>query len=181
MTDLEIAAYIDHGLKSQQIKDVEEHFARCSECRENVIHTQELIERSRRSRRLAATAAIVLAAAAIAIVAVPSLRRPIDEKRDALRSDETTQSLVAYGPAGETVTNPVRFTWGSLPGAISYHITVMRDNGSEVWSASSTDTTIVLPLSVQLDRGKKFSWVVDAVANDGTTRSTGLREFGIVR
>jgi hypothetical protein len=180
MTDLEIAAFVDNGLDTRKRSEIEDHLVRCGECRENVIRTQDIIDRSRRSRRLASAAVVVLAAAAITLIAVPTLRRSSIDNRDAIRADDNTSSLVAYGPIGDLKAAPSRFTWGSLRGAISYRITLTTDTGVAVWSSSVTDTTIVLPASVSLERGTRYMWVVDAVTNDGTTRSTGLREFGIV-
>jgi len=181
MTDLEIAAYVDRGLDGRKRDEIEDHLVRCAECRESVIRTQDIVDRTRRSRRLLRTAAVVLAAAAIALVAVPSLRRSSIEKRDALRSDDNGTSMVAYGPIGELKSVPSRFTWSTVAGAISYRRTLTTHAGAAVWSTSVADTTIVLPASTSLVRGGRYLWVVDAVASDGTTRSTGLHEFGIVR
>jgi hypothetical protein len=181
MSDIDIAAYLDHGLPSNRVAEVEEHLARCSICRDHVVETQGFISRRRRSQRFArVAAAVALAAAAITIVAVPSIRRSTGA-RDAMRSEETDTRLRVYGPVGEVAVRPSRFVWAPVPGALSYHVTVTTTAGADVWSSSSSDTIIVLPSSVRLAPGERYLWVVDAMTSEGTTRSTGLREFGIVR
>ena len=180
MSDLEIAAYIDHGLPSSRLDEVEDHLAHCAICRDNVVQTQAFLKRSRRSQWLSRAAAVMLAAAAIAIVAVPSIRRSFMPDRDVMRDGNTASSIRVYGPIGE-VKAPSRFVWGSLPGVLSYHITITTDVGANVWSGSSTDTTIVLPAGITLVQGQRYLWAVDAVTSEGITRSTGLREFGIAR
>jgi anti-sigma factor RsiW len=180
MSDLEIAAYLDHGLPPNKMDEIEEHLARCPACRDNVVSTQAFISRSRRSQRLTKVAAVLLAAAAITVVAVPSIRKS-NLDREAMRSEETVARLRVYGPIGETKQAPERFMWGSDPTALTYHVTITTKAGADVWSGSSSDTSIVLPSSVILTAGERYLWVVDAMTNDGTTRSTGIREFGIVR
>ena len=180
MSDLDIAAYVDHTLHGDKLEAIEEHLVECAMCRDNVVHAHDIVSKSRRNRRVTKSAIMLLAAAAIVVVAVSTLKRPFQESRDAMRSGSTDQALIAYGPIGEVRSSPSRFTWGSTPQALSYHITITGDSGTEVWSGSATDTTIVLPVSVSLVPGRRYLWVVDAVTSDGTTRSTGLHEFGIV-
>jgi hypothetical protein len=181
MSDLEIAAYIDHGLPSSRRDEIEDHLARCAACRDNVVQAQALISRSDRSRRFAKGVTLVLAAAGIALVAIPSLRTSSTPDRDAMRAGENDSIMKVYGPIGEVSRPPSRFAWGPLQGALSYHITITTIAGASVWSGSSTDTTIVLPAGVTLVPGQRYLWAVDAVTSEGTSHSTGLREFGIVR
>jgi hypothetical protein len=179
MSDLEIAAYLDHGLSPEKLGTIEDHLASCAICRDSVVQNQELLNRSRRLQRLLRTGAIVLAAAAITLVAVPSMRRSTTLERNAMRAESSESGLRAYGPIGEVRGTPSRFVWGSVSGVLSYHVTITTDRGADVWSGSSTDTTIVLPPGISLTAGRRYLWVVDAVTTDGTTRTTGLREFGI--
>jgi hypothetical protein len=181
MSDLDIAAYVDHALHGDKLEAIEEHLVQCAMCRDNVVHSHEIVSRSRRNQRITRSAVVLLAAAAIVVVAVSTTKRPFPESRDAMRSGSTEQTLIAYGPIGEVKSPVSRFTWGSAPQALSYHITITGENGTEVWSGSAMDTTIVLPSSVPIVAGRKYLWVVDAVTSDGTTQSTGLHEFGIVR
>jgi hypothetical protein len=42
-----------------------------------------------------------------------------------------------------------------------------------------TDTSVMLPASVTLDRDARYVWFVDAILNDGTTKSTGLQQLRV--
>jgi anti-sigma factor RsiW len=179
MNDLDVAAYIDRGLEPRRLTEVEEHLAYCEECRENLVKAQELVTRSRAPRSYVRPIAVLAAAAAVILVAIPSLKRTADT-RDSMRASGDASPLLIYGPVGETRTIPVRFTWGAVPGALSYHLTVTTESGATVWSVSSSDTMMVAPQTVPLAPGNRYLWSVDAITADGTTRSTGTHEFGIV-
>ena len=179
MNDLDIAAYIDRGLEQKRLTEIEEHLAYCEECRKNLVKTQELVTASRRPRSYVRSLVIVAAAAAIAIVAMPSLRRTADTN-DRMRASGDAGPLTVYGPTGEIRSTPVRFTWGAFPGVLSYHLTLTTEGGVSVWSASSTDTTLVSPQTISFSPGTRYLWTVDAITTDGSTRSTGTHEFGIV-
>ena len=180
MNDLDIAAYIDRGLKPQRRAEVEEHLADCGECRENVVKAGELVAKSRRPSLIIRSVAL-LAAAAVMIVAVPSIRsRWTPESRPMMRDGSDSPRLVAYGPVGEVKSPIVAFTWASATDALSYRITITTAAGADVWSTGSTDTTVTLPASITLAPRTQYLWVVDALLRDGTTRSTGIHGFGIV-
>lgn len=181
MTDLEIAAYLDRGLQREKLDQFEEHLSQCAECRDNLIRTQEVVGRSRRSSRFMRSGAIILAAATVALVAIPSLRKWGPSDGTVMRGENGIAPLIAYAPLGEVSSNPVRFVWASTRDAMSYRITVSRDDGTEVWTSSSTDTTLTLPPNVALQNGSSYLWVVDAISADGTTRSTGNHQFGFAR
>lgn len=180
MNDLDVAAYIDRGLKPQRLTEIEDHLAYCEECRENLVKAQELVTRSSNSRRYVRSIIVVAAAAAVAFVALPSLRKGMDSS-DTMRASAISQPLVIYGPVGDVTSSPVRFTWGKVSGALSYHLTVTTATGEQVWSASSTDTTLAAPETITLVTGVRYLWSVDAITSDGSTRSTGIHEFGIIR
>jgi hypothetical protein len=98
-----------------------------------------------------------------------------------MRSDGAVAPLVAYGPLGTTRDAGVQFVWGAASGSESYRLSVSRSDGQAIWSISGTDTLATLPASVVLRPNERYYWVVDAILHDGSTRSTGLREFGVAR
>ncbi|HXV16476.1 MAG TPA: zf-HC2 domain-containing protein, partial [Gemmatimonadaceae bacterium] len=108
MKDLEIAAYLDRGLRPDQMDRIEEHLSRCADCRENVVKTQEIVAHERRSRRLFHRGLFLAAAAAVLLVALPSLRSSMNNAPAVITrsSEQATAAIVAYGPVGET-TSPV--------------------------------------------------------------------------
>jgi hypothetical protein len=123
-------------------------------------------------------------AIAAAIVLVFVIVRPDSSETDQralMRSDTAGEPLVAYGPIGTPNRLGLRFVWGAVPGAESYRLTVSRGDAHALWSSSGTDTVATLPDSVTLRVNERYYWVADALLSDGTTRSTGLREFGVGR
>lgn len=180
MTELEIASYLDRGLRPADRDRVEDHLADCIECRQSVSEAERLVGGARRSRRLFLTGGLVAAAAAAVIV----MRPQITSKNATVRGDDRARaatSLVAYGPIGERAERPIRFVWSAASDAVSYRLSVSRIDAVPVWSYSGTDTVAILPDSIALPKGNKYMWVADAILADGSTRSTGLKEFGPVR
>jgi hypothetical protein len=89
-------------------------------------------------------------------------------------------ALITYGPTGDAKREGLRFVWGPAAGAVSYRFSVTTSGGEQVWSRSSVDTLASLPRSVNLRAGEKYLWVADAILSDGSSRSTGLREFRLI-
>jgi anti-sigma factor RsiW len=179
VTDTEIAAYLDRTLTASERDRVEDHLAACPDCRQQLLETKELLERVRRPRNLLVGGALAAAVVVVFLVARPD-SGPTDG-RTLMRSDGAAAPLVAYGPLGSTAGAGLRFVWSAAPGRESYRLSVSRFDGQAMWSSSGTDTVATLPDSVILRPNDRYYWVVDALLNDGTTRTTGLREFGVVR
>lgn len=182
MKELEIAAYLDRGLPAQERDRIEDHLAECADCRQNVVEAQALLEKVRKPRRLVRVGMLVAAAAALLIVMRPGMLSRGDVADSRMRTETTAApALVAHGPVGETSARPLRFMWSADANALSYRLSVTRANATPLWSASGTDTVAVLPDSIVLHAGERYYWVVDALLNDGSTRSTGIREFELTR
>jgi hypothetical protein len=182
VTDLEMAAYLDRRLSTADRSRIEDHLARCAECRQHILGSQQVIERTRRPRRLVVGGTLAAAALAVFLIVRPKSERADEQSPSGLlrgTSDATT--LVAYGPTGSVPLAGLRFVWGATPNVASYRLTVSRTDAAPVWSGSATDTTAILPRSVVLREGDRYYWIADALLTDGTTRSTGLREFSPVR
>jgi hypothetical protein len=179
LTDADIAAYVDRALTKPQLDRVEDHLAGCPDCRRHVLETKELIERIKRPRKMMIGGTL----AATAIVAFLIFRpdsASIDQ-RPLMRNNGTTATLNAHGPIGTAPRVGMRFVWSPAQNAESYRLAVSRADALPVWSSSGTDTVATLPDSIVLRPSERYYWVVDALLSDGTTRSTGLREFGIAR
>lgn len=179
MNDIEIAAYLDRGLPEAERNRIEGHLAECGPCRAEVLEAQEFVGRVRPRRRLIVFGALAAAAAAILFIAPATLRsRAGDESL--MRAESATPTLVAHGPAGDVALQGLRFVWASAPGAMTYRITLSRADGTQIWTMSSSDTAVTLPDSIELRPAERYLWITDALLSDGTTRSTGFREFGRV-
>ena len=133
-----------------------------------------LLRQAARPRRFILGAGLLAAAAALVLMVRPPAVDPV-------RDGGAPATLVAYGPTGEAPLASLRFIWGAAPGVASYRLTVSGADGAPVWSGSVADTVAVLPDSVALRVDQRYLWVADALLEDGSSRSTGLREFRPMR
>jgi hypothetical protein len=180
LSDSEIAAYLDRGLAAADRDRAEEHFASCKECRAHLVSSRRLLERVNQPRRFLVTGISIAAAAAVMFLVLrPEIFR--NEQHSVAPivrgSDAADSRLMVYGPIGESRTGGTRFIWAAASGALSYRINVTRADGAAVWSHGGTDTSVALPDSVALRAGQRYFWTADAVMEDGTTRTTGMREL----
>jgi predicted anti-sigma-YlaC factor YlaD len=181
MTDTLIASYLDRRMSDADRERFENHLANCPECRQAVIEAEGLLKRVRPPWRVNTIVAVI--AAAFVLVAIDlKVQHKGDLYAPTTRAVPTNDGgLTAYGPSGEVPLSGLRFVWSPLVGAISYRIMLVDANSRPVWSSTATDTSIALPATVALRTGENYLWAVDALASDGTTHSTGLREFRVNR
>ena len=182
-TSEDIAAYLNGALAPAGRAGLEEHLTGCAECRREVTTARRLLRQHRSpSRRLwliPAAAAAVLAA--IVLVRAPG---PAGVEDQPLRSKpgsagDTVATIRVLAPAdGDTVAgSPVRFAWQGQPDRPLYRISLTEASGQEIWSAETTDTTLTLPATVSLDRGRSYFWIVDALGADGRSLTTKTSRF----
>lgn len=179
MNEMEIAAYLDGGLSLSAREQMEAHLAVCPLCRRDVSESRTLLRRLRRPRRI--FVGMGLAAAAVLVITLPLTRRATDSQQSALlRSGVDHSALISYAPIGEVPITAIRFVWGGAREAVTYRLTITRSDAAIVWSSSGPDTAIALPVSLRLVPGQRYFWAADALLTDGSTRTTGLREFAPV-
>ncbi len=169
MNEIEIAAYLDRRLDPGDVDRVENHLAGCDDCREEVVAVRGVLQRGRRRGRVLLGGS--LAAAALLVLSVWPESPPL------LRNGPAGTALVAHGPLGEVPPGVPTFAWGPAPGATAYRLTLSGSNGVLMWSGTTADTMMQLSDSVSIRAGSTYYWIADALLADGTTRSTGLREF----
>lgn len=174
MNEFEMAAYVDRRLGPADRERVEGHLAECANCRHEVLEVRGMLRRAARPRRLIIGASLLAAAAALVLIVQPATRNPV-------RDGGASPVLTAYGPTGEAALASLRFVWGAVPGVATYRLTVTGADGAPVWSGSVADTAMALPDSIMLRVDQRYFWVADALLDDGSTRSTGLHEFRLVR
>jgi anti-sigma factor RsiW len=182
-TSEDIAAYLNGALAPTGRAVLEEHLAACVECRHEVTTARRLLRQHRYPKRRlwlipAAAAAVV---AAVMLVRAP---RPAPLGRQPLRSlqsgaADTVATISVLTPAdGETVpARPVIFAWRGQPDRPLYRLSLTEASGREVWSAETTDTTLTLPATVSLERGRSYFWIVDALGADGRSLTTKTHRF----
>lgn len=183
-----LAAYLDRALPVAERRVAEDHLAECATCRDELVVMSKLVAdrvRVRQWPRLAAFLGAV-AAAVIAFAVIGPWRTtsgpgtaPGGLMRESTLVDGASRRVVSVvTPAeGDTVIPPaLRFVWHSMAPNATYLLKV-ADETSVRWRIDTADTTVALPDSVQLERGRSYTWWVDALTTDGRTASTGVRQF----
>lgn len=177
-----VAAYLDRALSASDQDAVEAHLADCAECREELAAVAPLTARSG-ARRWLPVAVPVAAAAALVIAFLPS-QPDGGVSVPALRSgDEGVRQVDVVGPtAGRRVpADSVVFVWRPLAGDARYHLTVTTTNGEAAWTARTADTLLAPERrGARLEPGPYF-WYVDALLPDGTSGTTGVQRFEVIR
>lgn len=183
----DVAAYLDGRLSGEELERVESVLAGSAEARAELVEASRLVatipERQAQPKRQWVLVSAVAAAAVLALVMIPSL-----SQKPAIQQVATERRAAVDGGArirtvapedGEVVGSAgVRFTWDAVPAA-TYQLTVTDAQGRTVWQAATTDTTLVLPGIAKLSGPASYYWNVDALASDGSSMTTGVREFKV--
>jgi len=190
LSDHVLAAYLDRALPAAERNAADAHLAACRSCRDELVAMTPLVGGhpavSLRWLKLAAPAA-ALAAAAIAFTMLGPSRTtpgPATSPGDRMRESTLVGSVggraltvVAPGEADTVQRDAVRFAWRSAGSNATYLLKLADESSSVRWTVDTADTTVTLPDSVQLDRGRSYHWWVDALTADGRSLSTGVRRF----
>ena len=154
------------------------HLATCSACREEALEVSRLLRapavgRVKSGAAIAAAAAIVLAAWLGLRVATPDVDReraaPVTQPGGAVR---------LIGPLGPVRRDaPLTFVWHRDAKAVEYRLTLLDARGNLVWSSATIDTVATLPIETSLVRGPSYYWFVDVLQADGSSATSGSREF----
>jgi mRNA-degrading endonuclease toxin of MazEF toxin-antitoxin module len=184
----EVAAYLDNTLSDEECARVKAHLADCDICRREVVSVSKLLDHAPRSRRRLIALSSVAAAAALAFLLVrPSPdsglpgRVPV-RGRDTPLAAEGVIGVRAISPIGrESNSAAALFIWHpSGPGA-TYRLTLTDDRGGKVWVGSTSDTTLAIPKHAALLPNRSYHWYVDALLPDGSSTTTGVTSFQVVR
>jgi hypothetical protein len=119
--------------------------------------------------RLAAAAALVIVVGAVATM---TLRR----HGIVMRGGAPVLRLVSPAdavPAGE----PLTLTWRPAPGTERYEVELLSASGDSMFSASTPDTVLTLPVDVALVAGNEYLWSVRALLHDGTHATSAPLRF----
>lgn len=195
VTSEELAGYLEHRLDRESERRVETHMAECATCRADLVQIRGVLGalpagRTEGSRHRNWPRPAWLAAAALVAIALVPLAKRVEQQRNvlpALRAAPMTSTritVVAPDPSTpERGVDPDRavFTWRAVDGAGTYRITITDSAGTPVFMATTSDTSIAPPSSQRLVHGGSYLWYVDALRNDGTTWSTGVRSFTTTR
>jgi hypothetical protein len=124
-----------------------------------------------------------MAWAAVLLLAVSGgvLWRAFESRLDeTVRTGGSAREIGLLAPANEASSSRLgAFAWRPAAGALRYSVDVVSPNGTSVYAAVVTDTTMVLPDSVRLSAGE-YRWWVEAWLNDGTQARSAVRRLRIV-
>lgn len=169
LDELAVADFVDGALRDERRATVIAHLARCAHCRSVVRATAALVadatviaemsraERGRRSTMWTTAALGVAAAAALMFMTLPA-RDESTPREPAVTSANAPATLAPRG----SVTAVARVVWSSVPNAERYRVRLHRADGSVLWSAETTDSSIALPDSVRLVPREPYFWRVEA-------------------
>ncbi len=88
--------------------------------------------------------------------------------------------LEAVSPAQDVdVTPPVTLRWRAAPGAHTYEVELLADDGRLLARYETPDTTQVVPDSAGLLAGATYRWAVTARLADGASARSALRSFSL--
>ena len=185
LSERDVAAYLDRSLDPDERLQVDAHLEGCRECRAELIAVVRLTPavrtpgRIRRRVWIPAVAAAGLAALLLFRPSPPGPPAPVE--RPAVGPTEALPRLTVTAPAnGDSVLGAaIAFQWRSRPGD-SYRVTVLTESGEPVWTTETTDTSVSLPQTIILERGRLYFWRVDAIA-DGLSATSGVQRFQVVR
>ncbi|HEY8852299.1 MAG TPA: zf-HC2 domain-containing protein [Gemmatimonadaceae bacterium] len=184
----EVAAYLDNTLSDAECARVKAHLADCGVCREEVVSVSKLLDRAPRSRSRVITFSGVAAAAVLAFL----LLRPSPDSglptRVAVRGPDTplaaegVSGVRAIAPMGrQTTGDNILFVWHLPSPGATYRFTLTDERGNKIWVGSTNDTTLVVPKEFTPASKQSYNWFVDALLPDGSSITTGITSFQIVR
>lgn len=117
------------------------------------------------SRRWYALAASLVA---VAVTSVWLASRPNTVDGEVFRGNDSPVRLVS--PVQEPVApRAARFVWRRVDKARNYTLVVVDTTGTEIYAATTSDSAITLPDSIQLVPGEAYLWWVQASMSDGST------------
>lgn len=184
----EVAAYLDNTLSDAERARVKEHLADCDACREEIVSVSKLLDHAPRSRRRVIAFSGLAAAAVLAFLLVlPSADSGLPTKvavrgHDTALTSEGVSGVRAIAPiGGQSTSAGILFVWHPSAPGTTYRLTLTNDRGGKVWSRSTNDTTFALPAGSALAPKRSYNWYVDALLPDGSTATTGITSFQVLR
>jgi anti-sigma factor RsiW len=183
LTSEQLGAYLANTLDPLERANVERHLVVCSDCRRELVEAHRAISTAPDVRRTKAgwygVAGLAAAAAVLLVIWPREQFRPAStaiERNAPAVAAAGALTIVSPIPSGELDSSTRSFTWNRNDDA-SYRITITDSAGRSIWSGNTQDTTIAVPASVQLERGARFFWYVDALRADGRSVTSGINTF----
>jgi Putative zinc-finger len=175
----EVAAYLDRALAPADRARLEAHLVDCADCRSEMVAVARLLKARHQARRWYGPVGIAAAAAALLLFlwlrpAAPPVGSP--EYREPAVT--TTISPAVVGPRG-VVTVAHEFVWTAVPHADRYRLVLFDDTGRVVWETQTSDTSVLLPDSIELHEAATYLWKVQAQTGWNRWVDSDLVEFSL--
>jgi hypothetical protein len=183
VTPDELVGVVDGTLDEADRVRVLRHVGSCARCRHELEMLRVTADAAAAVARPAWLSRPVLAAAAALVLMIGGIA--LWQRGGGTGADIPRAG--APGPAPEllvpdedsVVTTPVRVTWSAVQSARSYQIEILDAAGAPVFSSATSDTTVVVPETVQLEGGAVYRYWVRAMFGDGTEARSRVRRFRI--
>jgi len=191
LDDDTLAALAEGILEPETRDDALSHVAGCDRCRRIAASVARAIAdpevaraaraerfaRGSRVRRFTAASLIVAAAAALVLLVLPS---HVEESLPTHR----TRPIAAAAPPEVlrpigTVAEARTFSWGPVPGADRYRVSLFDAVGAVLYEAELTGTVLTLPDTVRAVPGETYWWKVDARLGFDRWVGSSLIEFSV--
>lgn len=187
LDELAVADFVDGALSGERRATVMSHVAACAHCRSMIKATAALvadesvtreIPRERGRSRVWGSVALgaAVAAAAIVLMVLPRDHEPT------LREPAVTSAIapIALTPRG-AVSDVGEFVWSRVSTAERYRLRLHRADGSVVWSAETTDSSVALADSIRLVPREAYFWRVEAQTEWPRWVVSEMTEFNLDR
>jgi hypothetical protein len=186
LDDETLASLVDGTIDDARRAAALPHLADCAWCRTAVaslsraladpLIAREIPASSRARRRMLAMAIPVAAAAVLVLLVAP--QRGDDQLAHRAPTITAVSSPVLMSPVG-VVASAQTLRWSTVAGADRYRTTLFDDAGAVVYETQTVDTSITLPDSIGLVRGRSYLWKVDARTGWGRWSGSELIEFSV--
>jgi hypothetical protein len=133
-----------------------DHVMQCPECRKE-FDVLRSVEASRPPAAPSQWRLWALAAGVVLVAGASLVWKMSQPRTDVMRG--STEQVQLVTPTSPEASLPARFTWRSVPGALSYRIEFLDGAGSVSWSSEVMDTTLLLE---NLPVGEVTRWKVVA-------------------
>ena len=171
-----LAAYLDRRLPEEDARGVAEHLIACAACRGGLTDVAR-VTRIERRRKQAVAGVSVLGGLAAVLVLVALPRDAVAPGAPAAPAERAGEGGGAPAILVWSGTSASALAWSPVAEGAQYRVTLTDAAGAEIWAASTADTLVALPATLELVAGRDYFWVVDALLPDGATATSGTRRL----
>lgn len=165
------------------------HLAACGHCREQLASLAELLADQSvnvarrhlvpvRGRTAAVGGLLAVAATTVLVLGWPRFAvEPLPHRAPTITA---TAAPLPISPIG-AVASAASLQWAPVSGADRYRVTLYDAAGAPLYEALTPDTSVALPDSLALARGRSYLWQVEARTGPDRWSASEMAEFRMVR